>query len=307
MLLGHAAGEPVLLARSGREVFAIGAECTHYHGPLAEGLRVGDTIRCPWHHACFSLRTGEALHAPAVDPVACWRVELRNGMIFVHDKLAPARGAAQKAKRGQPESVVIIGGGAAGQAAAEMLRREGYIGPVTMLSAENERPYDRPNLSKDYLAGNAPEEWLPLRPTEFYPGHEIVLALGVRAVAIDAKAREIQLADGTRHPWGALLLATGAEPIRLGIPGAELPHVHTLRSARLPRTDRRQLHRARSRGVFAGARARRRCRGARHTPDGSRIRGRDRRPRAPGPRAARRAVSSRYERRGYRRTGRQPT
>jgi apoptosis-inducing factor 3 len=231
LLLGHAAGEPVLLARSGREVFAIGAECTHYHGPLAEGLRIADTVRCPWHHACFSLRTGEALHAPALDPVACWRVEQRNGMIFVHDKLAPAKGAARAATPGQPESVVIIGGGAAGQAAAEMLRREGYSGPVTMLSAEDERPYDRPNLSKDYLAGNAPEEWLPLRPTEFYAEHEIVLGLGARAVAIDAKAREVQLADGARHPWRALLLATGAEPIRLAIPGAELPHVHTLRSA----------------------------------------------------------------------------
>ncbi len=246
-LLGHAAGEPVLLARSGGEVFAIGAECTHYHGPLAEGLRIGDTVRCPWHHACFSLRTGEALHAPALDPVARWRIEQRDGTIFVHDKLAPAQGAARAATRGQPELVVIIGGGAAGQAAAEMLRREGYVGPVTVLSAENERPYDRPNLSKDYLAGNAPEEWLPLRPTEFYPEHGIVLALGARAVAIDAKAREVQLADGTRHPWGALLLATGAEPIRLGIPGAELPHVHTLRSV----NDCRAL--------IAGARAARRA------------------------------------------------
>ncbi len=246
MLLGHAAGEPVLLARTGREVFAVGTECTHYHGPLAKGLRIGDTVRCPWHHACFNLRTGEALHAPALDPVASWRVEQRNEMIFVDDKLIPARDAARKATRGQPESVVIIGGGAAGQAAAEMLRREGYIGPVMMLSAETERPYDRPNLSKDYLAGNAPEEWLPLRPTEFYAEHEIVLALGARAVAIDAKAREVQLADGTRHSWGALLLAPGAEPIRLGIPGAELPHVHTLRSA----TDCRAL--------IAGARAARR-------------------------------------------------
>ena len=100
-----------------------------------------------------------------------------------------------------------------------------------MLSAENERPYDRPNLSKDYLAGTAPADWLPLRPPEFYAEHEIVLALGAPAVAIDARGREVQLADGARHPWGALLLATGAEPNRLGIPGAELPHVHTLRSA----------------------------------------------------------------------------
>jgi NADPH-dependent 2,4-dienoyl-CoA reductase/sulfur reductase-like enzyme/nitrite reductase/ring-hydroxylating ferredoxin subunit len=231
VLLGHAAGEPVLVARSGGEVFAIGAECTHYHGPLAQGLRVGDTIRCPWHHACFSLRTGEALRAPALDPVVCWRVEQRDGTVIVHDRLAPAKGAAPAPSLESPGSVVIVGGGAAGQAAAEMLRREGYPGPVTMLSAENERPYDRPNLSKDYLAGTAPADWLPLRPPEFYAEHEIVLALGAPAVAIDARGREVQLADGARHPWGALLLATGAEPNRLGIPGAELPHVHTLRSA----------------------------------------------------------------------------
>ena len=231
LLLGHAAGEAVLLARSGGEVLAIGAECTHYHGPLAEGLRVGDAIRCPWHHACFSLRTGEALRAPALDPVACWRVEERDGAVFVREKRPPATGAARTATSGQPESIVIIGGGAAGQAAAEMLRRENYAGPITMLSAEDERPYDRPNLSKDYLAGNAPEEWLPLRPPEFYADRRIALALGARAVAIDVQARQVQLANGARHPWGALLLATGAAPIRLDIPGAELPHVHTLRSA----------------------------------------------------------------------------
>jgi nitrite reductase/ring-hydroxylating ferredoxin subunit len=75
MLLGYANGEAVLLARRGADVFAIGAICTHYNGPLAEGLLVDDTVRCPWHHACFSLRTGEALRAPALNPVACWKVE----------------------------------------------------------------------------------------------------------------------------------------------------------------------------------------------------------------------------------------
>jgi apoptosis-inducing factor 3 len=129
VLLGHAVGEPVLVARSGREVFAIGAECTHYHGPLAEGLRVGDTIRCPWHHACFSLRTGEALRAPALDPVVCWRVEQRDGTVIVHNALAPAKGATPMPSPASPESVVIVGGGAAWQSAAEMLRREGYAGP----------------------------------------------------------------------------------------------------------------------------------------------------------------------------------
>jgi len=228
MILGQVAGEAVVLARNGGALFAIGAECTHYHGPLAEGVLVADTVRCPWHHACFSLRSGEALHAPALDPVACWRVEQHEGTIYVREKLEPARRPA-RADAG-PESVVIIGGGAGGNAAAEMLRREGYAGRVTMLSADDARPYDRPNLSKDYLAGTAPEEWIPLRPPEFYAEHRIELKLGAHAAAIDAKAREVRLADGSRHHYGALLLATGATPVRLDIPGSNLPHIHYLRT-----------------------------------------------------------------------------
>jgi NADPH-dependent 2,4-dienoyl-CoA reductase/sulfur reductase-like enzyme/nitrite reductase/ring-hydroxylating ferredoxin subunit len=230
MILGHVSSEAVLLARSGGRLFAIGAECTHYHGPLAEGVLVGDTVRCPWHHACFSLRTGEALRAPALNPVACWRVEERDGRIYVREKLAPAARLARTAGQAWPEAIVIVGGGAAGNAAAEMLRREGYAGPVTMLSADDAGPYDRPNLSKDYLAGAAPEEWIPLRPPEFYADQGIELKLGARVAAIDTKGREVRLASGARHHYGALLLATGAAPVRLDVPGSDLPHVHYLRT-----------------------------------------------------------------------------
>jgi NADPH-dependent 2,4-dienoyl-CoA reductase/sulfur reductase-like enzyme/nitrite reductase/ring-hydroxylating ferredoxin subunit len=230
MLLGHVAGEAVLLARHGHELFAIGAECTHYHGPLAEGVLVEDTVRCPWHHACFSLRTGEALRAPALNPVPRWRVEERNGTVYVREKLPSAGRKTRAAAQLTPESVVILGGGAAGQAAAEMLRHEGYPGPITMLSDDDAPPCDRPNLSKDYLAGNAPEEWIPLRPPEFYDEQGIELRLGARAVALDTGAREVRLADGSRQRYGALLLATGAEPIRLDIPGSDLPHIHYLRT-----------------------------------------------------------------------------
>jgi nitrite reductase/ring-hydroxylating ferredoxin subunit len=155
--------DAVLLARRGDELFAIGATCSHYGGPLAEGLIVGDTVRCPWHHACFSLRTGEAVAAPAFNPMPCWRVEKRNGTVFVREKIEPADARPAGKARGssaKPERVVIVGGGAAGFAAAEMLRREGFAGSVTLLSADETAPYDRPNCSKDYLAGNAPEEWM---------------------------------------------------------------------------------------------------------------------------------------------------
>jgi NADPH-dependent 2,4-dienoyl-CoA reductase/sulfur reductase-like enzyme/nitrite reductase/ring-hydroxylating ferredoxin subunit len=230
VILGHVAGEAVLLARCGHELFAIGAECTHYHGPLAEGVLVEDTVRCPWHHACFSLRTGEALRAPALNPVPCWRVELRNGTVYVREKVAPTEGGARPTRQSAPEAIVIVGGGAAAEAAAEMLRREGYSGPITMFSDDDAPPCDRPNLSKDYLAGNAPEEWIPLRPPEFYGQHKIELRLGTRVVAIHANTGEIELADGSRHGYGALLLATGAEPVRLGVPGSDLPHIYYLRT-----------------------------------------------------------------------------
>src|ERR1700746_4036224 len=161
MRLGHTAGDAVLLARRGQELFAIGAECTHYHGPLAEGVLVEDTVRCPWHHACFSLRTGAALRAPALDPVSCWRVEQRDGRLYVREKIEAAPRPARTAPPA-PESIVIIGGGAEPKAAAEMLRREGYSRPIMMLSDDGAPPYDRPNLSKDYLAGKGPEEWIPL-------------------------------------------------------------------------------------------------------------------------------------------------
>src|SRR6516162_5139650 len=233
MVGGHVGDDAVLLARRGDELFAIGATCSHYGGPLAEGLIVGDTVRCPWHHACFSLRTGEAVAAPAFNPMPCWRVEKRNGSVFVREKIEPTgKRAAGKARgaSGKPERVVIVGGGAAGFAAAEMLRREGFAGSVTLVSADEAAPYDRPNCSKDYLAGNAPEDWMPLRPPEFYQGQAIELKLRSIVTGIDAKGRQVTLAGGRSIPFDKLLLATGAEPVRLDIPGADQPHVHVLRS-----------------------------------------------------------------------------
>ncbi len=230
MLLGHVGEEPVLLARRGEEYFAVGATCTHYGGPLVDGILVGETVRCPWHHACFSLRTGMAVRPPALNPVACWRVEQRDGLAFVREILPPPAPQARRAVGDAPSSVVIIGGGAGGNAAAETLRQEGYGGAITLLSADDAAPYDRPNLSKEYLAGTAQADWIPLRPDDFYAEQEIDLRLGTRVDAIDPNARMVRLADGTSLAYGALLLATGSEPVRLDVPGATLPHVRVLRT-----------------------------------------------------------------------------
>ncbi len=229
-LVGHVGDEQVLLVRRGSEVFAIGAQCTHYSTALVEGLLVDDTIRCARHHACFDLRTGEALRAPALSPIACWSVEQRDGSVFVREKREP-RATIPCGTPGQtPAKIVIVGGGAAGFAAAERLRRVRYQGSIVMLSNEDAAPIDRPNLSKDYLAGNAPEEWMPLRPDSFYSDSGIELQLRSNVVDIDARSREVVLASGGKVPYDRLLLATGAEPARLSIPGAGQPHVLTLRT-----------------------------------------------------------------------------
>src|SRR5262249_39098153 len=129
MLAGHVGEDAVLLARRGSEFFAIGAICSHYGGPLAEGLMVEDTVRCPWHHACFSLRTGEVWPGPPLSPVACWAVEHRDGKLSVTGKKEAQESRSRAAPTaGMPERIVIIGGGAAGFAAAEKLRREQYQG-----------------------------------------------------------------------------------------------------------------------------------------------------------------------------------
>jgi NADPH-dependent 2,4-dienoyl-CoA reductase/sulfur reductase-like enzyme/nitrite reductase/ring-hydroxylating ferredoxin subunit len=232
-LLGHVEEEAVLLARLDSDLVAVSARCTHYGGPLAEGVIDGDTVRCPWHHACFSLRTGEALRAPALNPVACWKVERRGEKAVVagrieREPLSPSY-PAHIARGASPHDVVVVGAGAAGSAATEMLRRCGYDGQIAVVDADPGAPYDRPNLSKEYLAGSAPEEWLPLRPGGFYEQHGVRLIRGP-ATRIDTTARTIAVDGVGSISYGALLIATGAEPVRINLAGDDQPHVHYLRS-----------------------------------------------------------------------------
>src|ERR1700761_800652 len=195
-LLGHVGDQEVLLVRSDAEVFAIDAHCSHYQGPLAEGLVAGESIRCPWHHACFDLRTGEASRAPALTALAVWQVEHEGDRIFVRQKREQPRPRG-KGPGEAPGRIVIIGGGAAGFAAAEMLRRQEFHGSIVMLSSDAAPPVDRPNLSKDYLAGSAPEEWLPLRPDSYYAENGIDLRLKTAIGAIHPRDHEVVLGDGS--------------------------------------------------------------------------------------------------------------
>jgi NADPH-dependent 2,4-dienoyl-CoA reductase/sulfur reductase-like enzyme/nitrite reductase/ring-hydroxylating ferredoxin subunit len=222
--------DPVILARVDGAIVALDGACTHYSGPLHEGLRVGHTINCPLHHACFDLRTGLALKAPALTPLNRWRVEEEGDRIFVRGKL-PKGGetlAPDRDTSDDPEAIVIVGGGAAGFAAAQRLRDLGFAGGLTVLSADPDAPYDRPNVSKDYLSGEAEASWMPLKSQAFYRKQGIDLRTNTQVEAIDIATHQVKLQGGETLTYDRLLLATGAEPNRP--PGFDHDNVHLLRT-----------------------------------------------------------------------------
>jgi NADPH-dependent 2,4-dienoyl-CoA reductase/sulfur reductase-like enzyme/nitrite reductase/ring-hydroxylating ferredoxin subunit len=252
-IAGQVNGEPVLLSQLDGKLYAVSGTCTHYGGPLAEGLVVDATVRCPWHHACFSLRTGEAIAAPAFAGLDVWDVEIQDDTAFVRRKRPPPSPEPRARRRQhQPDRVLIVGGGAAGFAAADMLRRSGYDTELVMVSADDAPPCDRPNLSKDFLAGTAPESWIPLQGPDFYESHAIDLRLGAEVIGIEPEIGQVRLRGGETLGFDKALLATGAEPIRLRTPGFDQPDVHVLRSL----ADSRAIIKAAqgaSRAVIVGA------------------------------------------------------
>ena len=226
---GRVGDDAVLLSRLGGELFAIGGTCTHYGGNLGDGIACGTTVRCPLHHACFDLRTGAALRAPALDPVDRWKVEVEGDRAFVRTKAQQDQVVVQTANP-DIRNIVIVGGGAAGLACAHELRRLGFSGEVTILSADPHAPCDRPNLSKDYLAGNMPEDWLWLRSDDWYAENRIDLRLSREVSHIDAATRHVHTRSKEVLPFDRLLIATGGEPNRLNEPGFDAPNVFTLRT-----------------------------------------------------------------------------
>jgi NADPH-dependent 2,4-dienoyl-CoA reductase/sulfur reductase-like enzyme/nitrite reductase/ring-hydroxylating ferredoxin subunit len=226
-ILGHADDTAVILINDDGQIYAVGSTCTHYSANLDDGIVTNGTLRCPWHHACFDLKTGEAKKAPALSPIPVWQTETKDGFVYVRAKRDIAR--AEKNIFAE-KHFIIVGSGAAGHAAAEMLRREGFGGRLTVLSEDSDLPYDRPNLSKDYLAGNAPDEWMFLRSKDFYIMQKIELRLNAKVVSLDISAKTFTLTNGESLHFDKCLLAMGGSPTRPLIAGIEMPHVHFLRS-----------------------------------------------------------------------------
>lgn len=222
-------GSAVVLARVDGELYAFRAACTHYGGPLDKGVLKGHTVMCPWHHACFDIRSGLRLEPPALNDLPTYPIRMEGREVVITIPDSPSSQPEPEAAP-DPQSFVIIGGGAVGNAAAEELRRAGFGGKITLISAVPQVPVDRPNLSKDYLDGHAKPEWMPLRDAGWYSGHNIELRLNTRVTAIDPSVHGITLEDGSTVQYDSLLLATGAEPRQLKVPGIGLSGVFTLRS-----------------------------------------------------------------------------
>ena len=229
--------KPVVVARVDGDYFAVGGKCSHYGAPLEKGVLKQHTLMCPWHHACFDIRSATRLEPPALNDLPRYDVALRDGQVVVTLPHANQREPQGKTAPGDARVFAIVGGGAAGNAAAEELRRLGYTGRIVILSAATTVPVDRPNLSKDYMAGKAEPDWIPLRDEAWYAGRDIELRLNTRVQRLDAGAHTLHLEGGETLRYDRLLLATGGIPRTLSdAPGADLANIETLRT--LPDADR---------------------------------------------------------------------
>jgi len=223
----------IVLAKIDGEFYAVYGKCTHYGAPLGDGALNGNRLVCPWHHACFDMKTGKHLEAPGIDGLPTYEVTVDGESVYIQlpeEQSDRITNEMSSRKDTNPMSFVVIGGGAAGAYAVEGMREAGYTGEIIMISKEKEVPYDRPNCSKEYLSGEAPEEWMPLRGADFYKKHDIQLMQGKEVKEANILRKKITFTDGESLSYDKLLLCTGGAPRQLNIEGSDLDNIHTLRS-----------------------------------------------------------------------------
>ena len=228
----------VLLANVGGEVYAVESKCSHYQLPLEKGALCEHRLRCPFHHACFDVRTGEQLEAPGMDGLARFSVRIEDGQIHVSEEPEATNGPEKLAAEisvapsgSTHYTYAVVGGGTAAAYAVEAIRAEDPSGSIVMLSREPLPPYDRTKVSKNFMQGDDAVETLPLREKDFYARIGVDFRAEARVQGLDLNKKTITLEDGTALTYDRVLLATGGEPRKLDVPGAELDGVITVREA----------------------------------------------------------------------------
>jgi NADPH-dependent 2,4-dienoyl-CoA reductase/sulfur reductase-like enzyme/nitrite reductase/ring-hydroxylating ferredoxin subunit len=224
----------VLLTRIKGKFHAVGAICTHYGGQLAEGILHAERVYCPWHQSVFNAITGDSEEPPGFDAVPRFEVRIDGENVVVRVPDEPVERRTMPMARRDPKAdgrtFIILGGGGAGLAAAETLRQDGFQGRLVMISRDSTLSYDRPQVSKGYLKGDAAKETMPWRAEQFYRDHDIEVLLDKEVTSVDAAAKTVKFKDGSASAYDSLLLATGGIARRLEAPGADLANIFTLRS-----------------------------------------------------------------------------
>ena len=224
----------LLLSRIDGTYYAMQGHCSHYGASLAQGALSGTRVICPWHHACFDVTTGQHLEAPGLDGLPTYEVTIEGDQVMVQvpDQKQETVAPAMVTQASSDEHTVIVGGGPAAIQAVQAMRAAKYPGKITLITAEDEVPYDRTALSKKFLQDAASPDELPLRPTSFYEGHAIQLLTGKKVSQLNADSKTIRLEDGDTLSYDQVLVCTGSKPKKLPAPGADFPNVYTLRSFR---------------------------------------------------------------------------
>jgi NADPH-dependent 2,4-dienoyl-CoA reductase/sulfur reductase-like enzyme/nitrite reductase/ring-hydroxylating ferredoxin subunit len=222
--------EKILLVRLQGTVHAVGHKCPHYEEKLEKGALFGTQIVCKSHFARMDVTTGTVIAPPAFNDLPVYPVKVEKGEVWVGPVVKPKFPKPAAALGSDPRVCVIVGAGAAGSTAAETLRRRGFAGRIVMITGESERPYDRPNLSKDFITGKSGEEWLPLRGPKFYDAQGIELLTGRKVVSLDTQKKVVTLDGGETVGFDKALLATGGTPQKLPIPGADGSGCYALRT-----------------------------------------------------------------------------
>jgi apoptosis-inducing factor 3 len=224
----------ILLIRLKDKFYAVGAYCTHYQAPLAEGVMHEEHLVCPWHNAYFNIVTGNQEEPPGLDSLMSYPVKVESDRVIV---TVPEATSSQRTpqmasfdRNADSRTFVIIGAGAAGIHAAQTLRVAGYQGRIVMVTQDDKLPYDRTSLSKEYFIGQVAKDEIELRSPEFYQEHQIEVRLGCTVKNVDVKTKTITFESGENLTCDSLLIATGGKPRHLEVQGADLSNIFTLRS-----------------------------------------------------------------------------